>query len=263
MSIKYCHPGASERSCSRECGMWGKAPMGSCSVTILDPNPMPLVDRLTFQLCLWLPDPCLLYWSHSFWRNRVHVHRHAPGNQWVELTCDSGLTVMIPWFLPGSPDSQVEAIMASVLVLGGGLGRTQVLSESRDSEQLFINMIIYYTRLYVSNSLKPRPSSHHPSSLWIINNRQSFLSEFLDQGPQPYSATPAQIFHFQSHIGIFKGPEFWHNFLALAFMLKQRMAKLFIQMPTFPAICLGTTLLLAVCKHYANLHEIKSHLQNN
>lgn len=66
--------------------------------------------------------------------------------------------------------------MASVLVLGGGLGRTQVLSESRDSEQLFINMIIYYTRLSVSNSLKPRPSSHHPSSLWIINNRQSFLN---------------------------------------------------------------------------------------
>ena len=113
------------------------------------------------------------------------------------------------------------------------------------------------------NSLKPRPSSHHPSSLWIINNRQSFLSEFLAQGPQPYSAAAAQLFHFQSHIWIFKGPEFWHNFLALAFMLKQHMAKLFIQMPTFPTICLGTTLLLGDCKHYANLHEIKSHLQNN
>ena len=60
------------------------------------------------------------------------------GMQWAILTCDCGPTFTISWFLPGSPNSQVEAIMASVLVLRGGLGRAQVLSESRDSEQLLL-----------------------------------------------------------------------------------------------------------------------------
>ena len=60
------------------------------------------------------------------------------GMQWAILTWDCGLTFTISWVLPGSPNSQVEAIMASVLVLGGGLGRAQVLSESRDSEQLLL-----------------------------------------------------------------------------------------------------------------------------
>ena len=88
------------------------------------------------------------------------------GMQWAILTCDSGLTFTTPWFLPGSPNSQVEAIMASVLVLGGGLGRSQVLSGSRDSEQLFINMIIYYIRL--SESTEKAMATHSSTLAWKI-----------------------------------------------------------------------------------------------